>query len=388
MLISNFSIKHKTTTLILIVLLIVTGTVAYVTLPRESAPDITFPYLMVMSNYEGTSPSDMESLVTRPLERKLKTISSIKEMTSTTMEGSSQIFMEFEPDVDTDTALQKVKDKVDQAQGDLPSDMNDPTVVEFSSQDLFPIMFVVISGDVGLVKLKHIAEDLKEDIEGVKGVLDAEIIGDREREIRVEYDQDRLASYGVVINDVISTVRNNNKNMPGGNLDIGEARYVLKAPGEFSSPTEIDNLVVSVRDGNPIYLTDVATVRDTFKDRETFARLNGTESVSIRITKRAGEHLLRIAEEIKAIVEGYREQLPGQITLTVTSDSSEEVYTMVSDLENNIVTGLLLVLIVIFASLGLRNAILVALAIPFSMLLTFFILQSLGITLTSSCSSV
>ncbi len=379
--ISNFSIQHKTTTLILIAILMIMGTIAYVTLPRESAPDITFPYLMVMSHYEGTSPSDMESLVTRPLERKLKTIADIKKMTSTTMEGSSQIFMEFEPDVDTDTALQKVKDKVDQAQGDLPGDMRDPTVVEFSSQDLFPIMFVVISGDVGLVKLKHIAEDIKEDIEGVKGVLDAQIIGDREREIRVEYDQDRLAAYGVVMNDVIATVRNNNRNMPGGNLDIGEARYVLKAPGEFSSPTDIDNLVISVRDGRPIYLTDVATVRDTFTDRESFARLNGVESVSIRITKRAGEHLLRIAEEIKAIVDGYREQLPDQITVTVTSDSSEEVHTMVSDLENNIVTGLILVLIVIFSSLGLRNALLVASAIPLSMLLTFFILQSLGITL-------
>jgi len=381
MLISNFSIKHKTTILILVLILIITGTIAYITLPREAAPDVTFPFFMVMSNYEGTSPADMESLVTRPLERKLKTISDIKKMTSSTMEGSSQIFMEFEPDVDTDTALQKVKDKVDQAQGDLPTDMNDPSVIEFSSQDLFPIMFVVISGDVGLVKLKNIAEDIKEDIEGIKGVLDAEIIGDREREIRIEYNQDRLAAYGIVISDVIRAVRNNNKNMPGGNMDIGEARYVLKVPAEFKSPAEIDNLVISVRDGKPIYLTDVATIRDTFKDRDSFARLNGVESVSIRITKRAGEHLLRIADEIKDIVERYRQDLPDQVTITITSDESEFIHTLVADLENNIVTGLILVLIVIFSSLGFRNAILVALAIPFSMLMAFFILQSFGITL-------
>ncbi len=380
MVISNFSITHKTTIIILIVFIVITGTTAYMTLPRESAPDITFPFIMVFSHYEGTAPSDMESLVTRPLERKLKSLTEIKKMTSTSMEGSSQIFLEFEIDVDTDTALQKVRDKVDQAKGDLPGDMRDPTISEFSSSD-WPIMFVVVSGEVGLVKLKQIAEELQEEIEGVSGVLEAEIVGGREREIRVEYNQDRLAAYNLIISQVIETVRNNNKNMPGGSIDIGEARYVLKSPAEIESPTEIDNLVVSVKDGKPIYIKDVADIQDTYKDRETYSRLDGVESVSIRITKRAGEHLLRIAEDIKEIVETRRETLPEPITLTVTSDQSEDIHAMVADLENNIVTGLLLVLIVIFSALGFRNAILVALAIPFAMLMTFFILQSLEITL-------
>ncbi|MCP4402000.1 MAG: efflux RND transporter permease subunit, partial [bacterium] len=380
MVISNFSITHKTTIVILIFGLIIIGGMAYFTLPREAAPDITFPFIMVFSDYEGTSPSDMESLVTRPLERKLKTLTDVKEMSSTSMEGSSQIFLEFEPNVDTDTALQKVRDKIDQGKGDLPSDMNDPSVMEFSSSD-WPIMFVVISGEVGLVELKKIAEEMEEKIEGVPGVLEAEIVGGLEREIRVEYNQDRLAAYGLIISQVIQSVRNNNQNMPGGSLDIGEARYVLKAPAEIKSPAEIDNLVVTVRDGKPIYITDVAEIRDTFKDRESFSRLDGIESVSIRVTKRAGEHLLRIADDIKAIVGEYQERMPGQISITITSDSSKDVHTMVADLENNIVTGLLLVLIVIFASLGFRNAVLVALAIPFSMLLSFFIIQLLGITL-------
>ncbi len=380
MLISDFSIKHKTTIMIVVLFLAITGTIAYITLPREAAPDITFPFIMVMSNYEGTSPSDMESLVTRPLERKLKTLTDVKKMTSSSTEGSSQIFLEFESDVDTDTALQKVRDKVDQAKSDLPSDMNDPSVIEFSSSD-WPIMFVVISGEVGLVKLKKIAEDLEAEIEGVKGVLNADIVGGLEREIRIEFNQDRLASYGLTMSNIIQTIRNNNQNMPGGSLDIGEARYVLKAPAEFESPDEIDNLVVAVRDRQPIYISDIATIRDTFKDRESFSRLNEIESVSIEVTKRAGEHILRIADEIKDIVERYRQGLPEQISITITSDMSKEIHTLVADLENNIVTGLILVLIVIFSSLGLRNAILVALAIPFSMLMTFFILQSFGITL-------
>ncbi len=380
MVISNFSITHRTTIIILVVSLVLMGAIAYVTLPREATPDITFPFIMVFSNYEGTSPSDMESLVTRPLERKLKNLTDIKKMTSTSMEGSSQIFLEFEPDVDTDTALQKVRDKVDQAKGDLPSDMNDPSIMEFSSSD-WPIMFVVVSGDVGLVELKKIAEEIQEEIEGVAGVLEAEIVGGLEREIRVEFNQDRLTSYGLVLAQVIQTVRNNNQNMPGGSLDIGEARYVLKSPAEFKSPAEIDNLVITVRDGKAIYITDVADIRDTFKDRDSFSRLDGVESVSIRITKRAGEHLLRIADDIKQIVARRRQMIPDLVTLTVTSDQSKDVHTMVADLENNIVTGFLLVLIVIFASLGLRNATLVALAIPFSMLVSFSILQVLGITL-------
>ena len=380
MTITNLAIHHRTTVYIMILFIIVTGSIAYVTLPRESAPDITFPFIIINSNYEGTSPSDMESLVTRPLERKLKSLTDVKNMTSTSMEGSSQIFMEFEPNVDTDTALQKVRDKVDQAKGDLPSDMNDPSIMEISSSD-WPIMFVVISGEVGLVELKQIAEDLKDEIEVVRGVLTAEIVGGLEREIRVEYDQDRLTAYGLALAQVIQTVHNNNQNMPGGSLDIGEARYVMKSPAEFKSPAEIDNLVISVKNGKPIYLTDVAGIRDTFKDRTSYARLDGVESVSVRVTKRAGEHLLRIAGEIKTIVAKYQAKLPEQIKITITSDSSKDIELMVADLENNIYTGLLLVLLVIFVSLGFRNSILVSLAIPLSLLLTFFILQLLGITL-------
>jgi multidrug efflux pump len=378
--ISNFAIQHKTSVIILTVIIIFSGTVAYITLPREAMPDITLPYILIFSNYEGTSPSDMESLVTRPLERKLKSLTDIKQMTSTSKEGFSQIVVEFNPDVKPDDALQKVRDKVSQAKGDLPSDMRDPTISEISSSD-WPIMFVVISGEVGMVQLKKIAEDLKDQIETVKGVIEAEISGGREREIRVEFNQDRLASYGLTLSSIVQTVTNNNQNIPGGTLDIGEARYVLKSPAEFSSPAEIDNIVVSVRDGKPVYLTDVASIRDTFKDRDSFSRLDGVEAVSLRITKRPGEHILRVAGEIKKITEEMQRKLPAQVSLTITSDMSKMVNTLVKDLGNNILTAVILVLVVIFASLGFRNAMLVATAIPLSMLITFFTLQTFGITM-------
>jgi multidrug efflux pump len=378
--ISNFAIHHRTTVFIVILFIAIMGTWAYMTIPRESNPDITFPYVIVVSNYEGTSPSDMESLVTRPLEQKLKTITEIKEMTSTSSEGSSQIFMEFNPDMETDTALQKVRDKVDQAKRDLPNDMDDPSIMEISSSD-WPILLVVVSGDVGLVQLKKIAENIKDDIEGVNGVLAAKLVGGLEREIRVEFDQDRLSSYGLTLSNVVQTVQNNNKNMPAGSLDIGEARYMLKAPGEFQSPDEINNLVVAVRNKQPIYINDIAEIRDTFKDRTSYSRLNGVESVSIEVTKRAGEHILRIADDIKAIVADYQATMPEQVTITVTSDASKDIHVLVADLENNMATGMLLVLLVIFFSMGFRNAMLVGIALPLSMLLSFVIIQGLGITM-------
>jgi len=381
MIISNYAIRQRTTILVLVVIILAAGLSSYLTLPRESAPDIEFPYIMVMSFYEGASPSDMESLVTFPIERKLKNLSDVKEMVSDSSEGSSMIWLEFEPEMDIDTALQKVRDKVDEAKQDLPSDLDDPIVKEISSTEIFPVMFVNITGDVGLVRLKKIAEDMEEDIEGIQGVLDAEVLGGLEREIRVEFDQDRVAAYNLSMAEIIATVNYNNQNTPGGSMDIGEARYALKVPAEFVSPDEINNLVVAVKQGKPVYLSDVAEIRDTFKDRDSFSRVNGGEAVTIKVTKRAGEHLLRIAGEVKDIIASYEERLPDGIDIIVTSDASKYVDIMVKDLENNILTGLILVLVVIFISLGIRNAVLVALAIPFSMLITFFVLNAMNITL-------
>jgi len=378
---SNFAIQHRTTVLILALLIVVAGMMAYTTLPREAAPDIKIPYISVASHYEGASPSDMESLVTRPIERKLKTLTEMKEMRSTSSEGNSMILIEFEPDTDIDGALQKVRDKVNESKQDLPDDLDDPTVAEVSAADIFPVMFVMVSGEVGLTRLKEIAEDLEDDIESIRGVLDAQVLGDLEREIRVEFDPDRLAAYGLTMAEIVLTVTRNNVDTPGGALEIGEAKYSLKIPAEFNSPEEVDHLVVAVRNGRPIYLSDIASIRDTFKDRASFSRINGEEAVAVRVTKRQGENLLNIAQQIKGLLNTYLAQLPDTIQLTVTSDTSKHIEMMVADLENNMITGLLLVVIVIFFSLGFRNAILVSLAIPFSMLITFFVVQALGMTM-------
>jgi len=378
---TNLCIDNRIVVLVFAFIITIAGIGAYVTLPRESAPDIKFPFILVMSYYEGTPPSDMETLVTYPIERKLKNLTDVKKIESTSSENNSFIMIEFEPTVDIETALQKVRDKVSEAIPDLPEDMEEPITKELSANDEFPVMFINISGDIGLVRLKQIAEDMEDEIEAVQGVLDAELLGGLEREIRVEFDLDRVSAYRLTMEEIVQTVTLNNKNTPGGSIEIGEGKYSLKSPSEFVSPEEINRLVVAVRDGKPVYLTDVAVGRDTFKDRDSFSRINGAEAVSIKVTKRTGEHLLRIADDVKKIIEKYRKQLPEGIQLTITSDSSEEIGTMVSDLENNILTALILVLAVVFISLGFRNAVLVSLAVPLTMLISFYVLQLLGFTL-------
>ena len=382
MLVTNFAIKHHVSVVVLLIIIFVIGLSSYNQLPRESNPDIEVPLIFVSTFYEGTSPEDIENLITRPIERKLKSLTDVKQMTSSSAEGASNIQIEFVPEVDIDNAIQKVREKVNESKQDLPSDLeDDPQVREFSFNYEWPLMYINISGDIGLVKLKNIAEDIQEDIESVRGVLEAKVVGGLEREIRVEFDPNRIAQYQLTIAELLASIRNNNLNTPSGSLDLGDAKYSLKVPGEFQSPDEINQIVIAVKDQKPIYLTDIASIRDTFKDRDSFARLDGIETVAIRVTRRSGENLLAIADECKKIGDRYQEILPEGIKITYTSDSSKDVRIMVADLENNILSGLILVLAVIFLSLGFRNAILVSLAIPLSMLITFMVLQLLGVTL-------
>jgi len=372
------SVRYSTTVLVFMVLLAALGVYSYLAMPREAAPDIPIPYVTVTTTYEGVSPSDMESLVTRPIERKIKGLNKVKKMQSVSAEGMSVIVVEFDINEDIDQALQRVKDKVDMAKPDLPSDVKDPIVQEINISE-FPIMFVTLSGDVGLVKLKQIAEDLEDKIDPIPGVLDAVIVGGLEREIYVEFDPDRLVSYGLSASEVITTVRANNLNTPGGNLKIGEAKYTLKVPAEFQSPLEINNLVLTVKDGKPIYLTDVCRIVDGYKDRESYSRIDGHEAVTLVVVKRSGENLLKIADQVMAVVN--KEQYPPTVKVAITADASKMIRNMVADLNNNMVSALILVLAVLVVALNFRSAFFVSLAVPFSMFVTFAILHMMGVTM-------
>lgn len=381
MIINHLALKRQATVLALLVLIVIAGLYCYVTLPRESFPDITIPYVFVTTTYEGVAPQDMEELITIPIERKLKGLSDVEEIRSTSAEGISTVAVKFLPTVDIDDAVQKVRDKVDQAKGDLPSDVpDDPVIQEVNFSDL-PVIRVVLSGPFSLRRLQKFAEELEDRIESVQGVLDARLSGGLEREIHVEFDLDRVGAYNVPFSSLINAVTQSNVNMPGGSMDIGEAKYLVRVPEDFKHPSEIFSIVAFVRDGKPVYLRDLAFIRDSFKDPLTRSRINGQKSVTLAVQKRSGENIVRVTDEVKQAVEEIRPLLPPSLTINLTSDMSNDVRLMVSDLENNILTGLILVLAVIFTFIGGRSAIFVALAIPYSMFLTFSILTGLDVTL-------
>ena len=367
--------------LVTLVLIIVAGLYSYVKLPREAAPDIQIPYIFVTTTYEGVAPEDMEKLVTIPLERKLKGLEGVEELTSQSNDGESTIAIKFLPSEDIDDALQKVRDKVDQASGDLPSDLeDDPVVSEMNFSDM-PIIQVVLSGPFSLKRLKVFAEDLEDRFESIPGVLDARIIGGLEREIHVEFDLDRVGAYRVPFTAMLQSVERGNVNMPGGSMDIGDMRYQVRVPEDFQNPAEIDSIVAFVRDGKPVYLRDVAAIRDHYKDPMTLSRLNGENAVTLQVIKRSGENIIDINDQIAAAVVEMRELLPPSLNISLTADMAEDIRNMVADLENNILTGLILVLFVVLIFIGGRSAVFVSVAIPVSMLITFALLRLLDITL-------
>jgi multidrug efflux pump subunit AcrB len=381
MFVNKAALARRPAVMVLVLFMIVAGLYSYMSLPRESSPDITIPYVFVTTAYEGVAPEDMETLVTMPLERKLKGLSDVEEITSVSDDGISAIAIEFTPDVDIDDALQKVRDKVDQAKPDLPADLPDDPIIEEKNFSDFPILNVVLSGPFTLKRLKVFAEDFEDRMEGVEGVLDVELVGGLEREIHVEVDLDRVAFYNMPFQKLLDAVQNANVNMPGGSMDIGRQKFLVRVPEEYEHPDEINSIVAFVRDGKPVYLRDIATIRDHYKDPTSISRINGQQSVTLQVKKRTGANIVEVIDAVKEVLTEIRPQFPPDLRVDLTGDKSTDIRSMVRDLENNILTGLILVLAVVLAFIGGRSALFVSLAIPLSMLITFILLQAFGITL-------
>lgn len=381
MIISDSAVKNSTSVVVLTILITIFGVYSYNALPRESDPDITIPNVFISTTYRGVSPSDMETSVTVEIEKKLKGLDGLKKLKSVSSEGLSSINVEFVTGTDIDKALQDVKDKVDEALGDLPTDLeDDPYVFEVNFSEM-PIVVFSISGTCGLPALKKIADDLEDDIEAVTGVLGVDVTGGVEREIRVEVSPEKLAYYGLTIMNFQTAVQSENQNNSGGAIRLGNGRFQLRVPGEFKTPEEIYGLVLGTHNGELIYLKDVAKVVDGFKEETSRSRLDGREAVNLAVKKRSGENIISISEKVDQIMQKRMATWPPGTELTKVLDKTKEIRNMVADLENNIYSGLLLVMVVIFLTMGFRNAILVSIAIPFSMLLSFIVLYIMGITL-------
>ena len=358
------------------------GLRSYVNLPRESAPDVKIPFVMVMAPYAGSSPEDMENLVTRKLEQQLKGVDDLKEMTSSSSYGMSVITMEFESKVDMSDALQSVRDRVELAKPDLPTDpRNDLVVQEVSAADAFPVMQINLAGDIDLFLLKKTGEDLQEELEQIRGILGVDLVGGIENEVQVDVDPEKLAYYDLALLDVQDAVALQNITIPGGKLSLGVYDYQVRVPGEVEKVEEILDFVINPGIDPPVYVRDVATVSFGVKDRETISRVGGRDAVTLVVKKRSGENIIEISEQVLAAVERLKPTFPAGMEVNIVADQSVEIRRMVSELENNILSGLTLVVIVLLAFFGIRNALFVGIAIPFSMLISFIVLAALGITL-------
>lgn len=362
-------------------MIILFGLYSYKTLPRESTPDITIPNVFITTSYKGVSPPDIETSITIPIEKKLTGLENVKKIKSVSSEGLSSIVIEFTTGTNIDDVIQKVKDKVDEANSDLPSDLEeDPSVFEVNFSDM-PIVVFSLSGNVSPARLKVTADDLADAIETIPGILEVEVTGGREREIRVEMLPEKLAYFSLSPQELENTLRHENQNVSGGVIHLADGRFQLQTPGELKEPQDFFDLVVGTHNGLPVFLADVAEVKDGYKDETSRSRLDSKPAVSLSVKKRSGENIIKISDQIDQLIKEQQSTWPLGTQITKLMDSAKDIRNMVADLENNLMTGLLLVLLVLPFALGLRNAILVASAIPFSMFLSFSILQAMGITL-------
>jgi multidrug efflux pump len=377
---TNLAIRNRTSIAALVVIIAILGIAAYLTVPKESSPEITVPMIHVGTVYPGVAPKDMETLVTRVIEEELNKIPDITELTSTSDMGYSSIIAEFDSKMNMDEAIQKVREKIDLAKPKLPSDAEDPVLSEFNFAD-WPIMQVNISGEYDLVRLKDVAEALKERLEQIPSILEVRLSGGLEREVRVDVDLAHLQYYGIAFGEVISAIRAENVTIPGGSIDVGTQAFLVRVAGEFQDTDVIRDIVVKVKEGRAVYVRDVATVDFGFKDRNSFARLNGNPVVTLDIVKRSGENIIATADAVKSAVEAQRPSFPPTTDVTITSDQSKDIRSMVASLENNIISGLLLVVAVLMFFLGVRNSGFVAISIPLSMLVSFIVMQLAGMTM-------
>ncbi len=378
----DFSIAKRATVFFLMAAAAVAGINAYLSLPREAFPDIDIPQVIVYVRYPGAAPEDVESQITDPLERELQGLDGLDTLTSTSEESVSVITVEFVSGTDIDDALQKVRDRVDRAKSDFPEEAKEPVLQEIQFSDI-PIVQVNLAGDVGPAVLKQLGEDLQDAIEATPGVLRANLIGGLEREVKVDVDPERLRLYDLSLQNVIDAVGKENVSIPGGDMDLGDRSYAVRVPGEVEDPLAIGNFVVKTRSGSPIYVKDVAKVSYGFKDRTSYARINGKEAVALTIQKRQGTNVVDVVQRVRQVVAKKTADWPDSVQVVFLADLSKDVATMVHDLENNILSGLVLVVLVLMFALGFRNSLFVGVAIPFSMMIAFFILQLAGITLNN-----
>lgn len=374
------AIDRSRTSILLLLFLLICGALAFQSIPKESDPDVAIPIIYVSMGYEGISPEDAERLLARPMENELKSIEGVKEMSATASEGHASVLLEFDAGFDSKKALNDVREKVDVAKSKLPDGTDEPTVNEVNVA-LFPVLSLSLAGPVPEEQLVKLARDLRDEIEGIPGVLEVEIGGDREEVMEIIVDPLILESYNIDYAELYQIVTSNNKLVAAGALDTGAGRMVLKVPGVIENLDDMLRLPIKVDGTTVVTFQDVASVRRTFKDPQGFARVNGQPALTLDVKKRVGANIIETIEQVQNLVAEQQKRWPEVIQVSYILDQSKDIRNILTDLFNNIISAIILVMVIILAVMGLRSSLLVGLAIPGSFLTGILLIYSLGYTL-------
>lgn len=373
------AVNHSRSVLSILALVLIAGLGSYLTIPRESKPDINIPIIYVSMTHEGISPEDAERLLVRPMEQELRSIEGIKEMRSRAELGNASVLLEFEAGFDADQALLDVRKAIDLVKPELPDETDEPTAHEVNV-GLFPVLVVTLAGDVPERTLLRLARDLQDELEALPGVLEADIAGERAEILEVLVDPVRLESYGISQEQLVRTASRNNQLIAAGTMDTGQGSFAIKVPGLFETAKDLLDLPIKVSGNGVVTLADVATVRRTFRDATSYARINGRAGVTLEIKKRLGENVIETIDQVRSLVTARAKSWPAGVQVNFIQDESKNIRRMLDDLQNNVLSAILLVFIVVVAALGLRTAVLVGLAIPASFLFGILVLDGMGLT--------
>lgn len=376
----NAAFSRSRVVVMALVMVLTLGAYAYVSIPKEANPEVPLPLFYVSTGLDGISPTDAERLLLEPMEAEFASIAGLDSMKSDASEGFASIQLEFAPGGDNDEALDKVREAADRAQSDLPDDARDITITEINTA-LFPIITAILSGPVPERTLNNLADRLQEEVEGLPGVLEVDIGGQRFEFLEVLIDPTVFQTYNLSFDELIGQIQRNNRLIAAGAIETEAGRIVLKVPGLIEDLEDVLAMPVKVRGNAVVTFGDVATVRRTFEDPNSFARINGQPALALEVTKRSGANIIETVAEVKALVDEIRADWPDTIEITYLQDQSKQVKDLLSDLEANVIAAVILVMVVIVLALGLRSAILVGLAIPGAFLAGVIALWSMGYTM-------
>jgi multidrug efflux pump subunit AcrB len=366
-------------TLLVIILPIVAGVYAYQALPKEGDPEISAPYAIIITPYPGASPSEIESLVTNPLEEELSGIKNVDEIRSSSAESVSVIVIDFEIEADLEDSLQKVREKVTDARKDLPDDVEDSTVQEVTFSDI-PIMLVSVVGDLDPVQLKRLAEDVADELELLPEVLSTDVAGGMTREIQIYLDPERLNQYDLTILDVFNAVKQADINIPGGMVDVSERRFMLRTLTEIKRVEDYEQVPLISQGNRVLFLKDVATIKDGRSEDVSYSRVDGNPSVSISVKKRTGANILETSEKVRQRIDELEKDFPAGVSIFTTADQAKYIKQSFDQMNNSAITGLIIVILVLYFAMGMRNSVITSLSIPLSLLVTFILLNVFGQT--------